>query len=293
MRKVKFISTNILLMLLSGCNILHIEKTGIHPFLIQVPKIMNIAHAGGKGLGPENTLITLHNAVKSGADILEIDIHSTADSVLVLLHDHTVSRTTNGHGYVWNFTLEKLSQLDAGYYWTEDDSITFPFRDLGITIPSLQEVFTVFFDLRLNIDIKQDEPHIIKNLCHMIKENGMVNRVLIGSFIDEVLHEFRSECPDVATSAGMVESKKYYTFNTFHLGWLYSPSIDVFEVPEYYKNTLVINKQLIRGFHKKNIPIYVWTVNEKEDMKRFIKLGVDGIITDYPDRLAGILNKPI
>jgi len=121
----------------------------------------------------------------------------------------------------------------------------------------------------------------------------MVNRVLIGSFIDEVLHEFRSECPDVATSAGMVESKKYYTFNTFHLGWLYSPSIDVFEVPEYYKNTLVINKQLIRGFHKKNIPIYVWTVNEKEDMKRFIKLGVDGIITDYPDRLAGILNKPI
>ena len=62
-------------MLLSGCNILHIEKTGIHPFLIQVPKIMNIAHAGGKGLGPENTFITLHNAVKPGADILEIDIH--------------------------------------------------------------------------------------------------------------------------------------------------------------------------------------------------------------------------
>ena len=280
-------------MLLSGCNILHIEKTGIHPFLIQVPKIMNIAHAGGKGLGPENTLITLHNAVQVGADILEIDIHSTADSVLVLLHDHKVNRTTNGHGYVWNFTLEKLSQLDAGYYWTEDDSLTFPFRDLGITIPSLQEVFIAFFDHRLNIEIKQDEPQIIKNLCRIIKKYEMVHRVLIGSFIDGVLNEFRAECPEVATSAGRDESMLYYRLNSFHLGWLYSPSIDVFEIPEFYKKTPVINEQLITGLHKKNIPIYVWTVNEKEDMKRFIKLGVDGIITDYPDRLAGILNKPI
>jgi glycerophosphoryl diester phosphodiesterase len=76
------------MILLLRCNILHIKNPEVHPFLIQVPKIMNIAHAGGKGLGPENTLITLHNAVKSGADILEIDIHSTLDSVLVLLHDH-------------------------------------------------------------------------------------------------------------------------------------------------------------------------------------------------------------
>ena len=293
MRKITIISTFILLILFLRCNILLIKNTGLHPYLNQVPKIMNIANAGGKGLGPENTIITLNYAVKAGADILEFDIHSTSDSVLVLLHDQKVNRTTNGYGYVWEYTLQELKQLDAGYYWTDDDSLNYPYRDMGITIPSLKEVLNIYNGIRLNIEIKQDGAWIIQNLCNLIKEYKIEDKVLIGSFIDGVLNEFRAECPEVATSAGRDESMLYYRLNSFHLGWLYSPSIDVFEIPEFYKKTHVINEQLITGLHKKNIPIYVWKVNEKEDMKRFIKLGVDGIITDYPDRLAGILNKPI
>ena len=74
-------------------------------------------------------------------DILEMDIHSTSDSVLILLHDHKVNRTSNGFGYVWNYSFEELRHLNAGYFWTNDDSLTFPFRKFEIKIPSLDEIF--------------------------------------------------------------------------------------------------------------------------------------------------------
>ena len=283
----------LLVIILVGCNVFINQHNEIHPFLDQLPKVVNIAHAGGKGLGPENTMVTLHKAVKSGTDIIEIDIHYTSDSVLVLLHDKTVDRTTNGNGYVWDFNYKELKQLDAGFYWTDDDSLTFPYRNMGINIPSLQEVLDTFSSYRVNIEIKKYEPWLIRNFCNILKEYELIDKVLIGSFIDEALDEFRIECPEVATSAGRIEGMIFYRLNSLYLGWLYTPSIKVFEAPEYYKNTRVINEQLVNGLHNKNIPIYVWTVNDKKDMEYLIKLGVDGIITDYPDRLSEILYGPI
>ena len=265
----------------------------VPPFLNQKAKIENIAHRGGMGLGPENTIINFKKAIEVGTNILEMDIHSTSDNVLVLLHDHKVDRTTNGNGYVWDYNYKKLKHLNAGYYWTNDDSITFPFRKLKIKIPALEEIFTIFNNFRLNIEIKQNESNIPHILCNMIYKYEMQNNVLIGSFIDEILNNFREECPNIATSSGINETKLFYGLNYFHIDYFYSPSLDIFQIPEYFKNTHVINENFIKGAQNKNIPIYIWTVNEEDDMNRLIKLDIDGIITDYPNKLSEILKRKI
>ena len=106
------------------------EYRDIHPYLSNNPKILNIAHRGGLGLSPENTIASFQRAIKEGADILELDIRSTSDSILVLLHDETVNRTTNGKGRISELTLKEAKKLNAGYWWTDDDSISFPYRSL-------------------------------------------------------------------------------------------------------------------------------------------------------------------
>ncbi|MBC8311159.1 MAG: hypothetical protein H8E72_02550, partial [Candidatus Marinimicrobia bacterium] len=228
MQKIIINSAIIILISIAGYNSFLSREVQLHPFNVKSFKVLNIAHAGGKGLGPENTIFTLQKSVDAGADILEIDIHSTSDSVLVLIHDHKVNRTTNGDGYVWDFSYVKLYELNTGYYWSNDDSLTFPFRELDVKIPTLNEVLTKFSDMRFNIEIKQDAPHIIKKLCNQIHEYNLVNHVLIGSFVDGVLENFRDECPDVATSAGMGETRIYYILNLLHLDWIYSPIPDIF-----------------------------------------------------------------
>ena len=167
------------------------------------------------------------------------------------------------------------------------------YRNLEITIPTLNEIFTTFNNIRLNIEIKQNEPYIVNNLCNLIYNNKMEKKVLIGSFIDGILEEFRKVCPDVATSSGIAETKIYFGLNYLHLDWLYTPSLDVFELPRFYKNTSILTQQFINGSHKKNIPIYVWTINDKKIMIDLINLGIDGIITDYPDTLTEILKHHI
>lgn len=265
-------------------------KSDIHPFLIDLPKVVNVAHRGGMGIGPENTIFTFKKAIKVGVDILEMDIHSTSDSIIVLLHDNKVNRTTNGFGNIWDYSLQELLELNAGYYWTEDDSITFPYRFLEIKIPTLDQVFKKFNNIRLNIEIKNGESHIINNLCNMIYDNNMEEKVLIGSFEDEVIEDFRKVCPYVATSSGRDETKLFFVINYLYLDFLFSPSFDVFELPQFYNKTSILTERFIVGSDKKNIPIYVWTINDKKIMKNLIKIGIKGIITDFPDSLSEILN---
>ena len=112
------------------------------PFFAQFdqrPLVM--AHQGGKGLRPENTLSAFEHAVALGVDVLEMDIHTTADGAPVVMHDETVDDTTDGTGPLLSFTSAELKELDAGYDWTPDDGQTFPYRGQGITVPTLEEVF--------------------------------------------------------------------------------------------------------------------------------------------------------
>ena len=107
-----------------------------HPFFKQGEGTLVMAHQGGKKLRPDNTLVAYQNAWDLGSDVLEMDLHSTTDGVLVLMHDATVDDTTDGSGAIQDFNLRELQELDAGYRWTQDEGASYPFRGQGIRVPS-------------------------------------------------------------------------------------------------------------------------------------------------------------
>lgn len=261
-----------------------------HPFFNSEEALV-IAHRGGRGLWPENTLYAFEKAAELGVDVLEMDIHSTSDGGLVAMHDDTVDRTTDGSGPIHDFTLAELKDLDAGYYWTNDDGETYPFRDQGITVPTLEEIFSSFPDHRLNIEIKQVQPSIVEPFCQMIRDYGREETVLVGSFDAKTVKDFRDACPEVATSTTEPEVRNFFILNTLFLGELYQAPAEAFQVPEYSDDLHIVTGRFVSGAKSHNMDVHVWTVNEEEDMQRLLDLGVDGIITDYPDRLLDVVGR--
>ena len=249
------------------------------------------AHRGGGGLYPENTLGAFEYSAQMGVDFLELDVHSTSDGALVVMHDASVNRTTDGQGKINELTLSALKKLDAGYLFTRDGGKTFPFRGRGITIPTLQEIFDALPNIKFNIEPKQVEPSIIKPLCELIRSRNMTEKIIVGSFRQTAIDEFRAECPEAATSATPSEATTFLAMYKTGLGANYSPPMQALQIPQNLGSLQVISKDFIETAHKLNLQVHVWTINEPADMQRLIDLGVDGIMTDYPDRLLEILGQ--
>jgi glycerophosphoryl diester phosphodiesterase len=252
---------------------------------------MVIAHQGGEGLRPSNTLLAFDNAVALGVDVLEMDVHSTRDGVLVLIHDDTVDRTTDGAGRVNDLTLEQLKQLDAGEYWTNDDGQTYPYRGQGVRIPTLEEVLTAYPQMRFNIEIKQREPSIAESLCELLRRHDLTERTLVASFHGQAMTEFRAACPEVATSMVEDEIRPFYILNLLFLGSLFSPPGEAFQVPEYSGERHVLTPRFVRAAQGNGIAVHPWTIDDPADMRRFLDMGVDGIITDRPDVMLQVLEE--
>ncbi len=250
-----------------------------------------IAHRGGAGMAPENTMYAFEQSVRLGVDVLELDVRSTSDGALVVIHDATVERITDGTGRVGEMTLSELKTLDAGYGWTPDGGKTFPLRGKGITVPTLQEVFRAFPKMKFNIEPKQQTPSLVQPLCQMIRDHELADRVVIGSFQQAILDEFRSGCAGVATSASPTEVSKFLALYKAGLSQSYSPAMQALQVPENAAGVKVVTKEFVEAAAKRNLKIHVWTVNETADMQRLLEMGVHGIMTDYPDRLLKLLGR--
>jgi glycerophosphoryl diester phosphodiesterase len=261
-----------------------------HPYFYP-DKFLVIAHRGGRSLGPESTLYTYRKAVKLGVDVLEMDVRSTRDGQLIILHDETVARTTNATGPVENYSLVDLKKLDAAHRWSPDNGQTFPQRNKGIKIPTLDEVFNAFPQTRINLEIKDARSSTIESLCRLVRDHQMTEKVMVASFDADSLKEFRSLCPQVATSAGASEVMLFYGLQKVYLEAAYSPDAQALQVPETFRDLRVVNRRFIEAAHARNMGVQVWTVNDIDSMKRLLKLGVDGIMTDYPQRLLELLKK--
>lgn len=249
------------------------------------------AHRGGGGLFPENTLEAFEHSAKLGADFLELDVHSTADGTLVVLHDASVDRTTDGHGKISEMTLAEVKKLDAGYPFTTDGGKTFPFRGKGITVPALAEIFDALPKTKFNIEPKQAMPSIIKPLCNLIRQRKMIDKVIVGSFRQAVIDDFRRECPEVATSASPSEVSKFLALEKTDISESYSPPMEALQIPEQIAGIRIVTKDFVEAAHKRNLKVHVWTINEIADMRRLLEIGVDGIMTDYPDRLLTLVEQ--
>ena len=288
---VKILAGGVLaLVVICVLGIIFVRPAADHPFFDQ-EGVLVMAHRGGRGLWPENTLYAFEQAVALGVDVLEMDLHSTADGVLVLIHDKTVERTTGGNGPVSGYTWKQLQALDAGYYWSADEGQTYPYRGLGIGVPALAEVFAAFPHVPMNIEIKQSQPDITLPFCRLIRENGMSARVLVASFDEDTIRAFRRVCPEVATTSGENEVRVLYGLSLGYLGGLYWPPAEALQVPEYSGNIHVVTPRFIQAAHRRNMEVYVWTVNDPADMQRMLDLGVDGLITDHPDQLLALMGR--
>ncbi len=268
------------------------QPAPVHPFFASLQnRPIVIAHRGGAALWPENTLIAFHAASEMGVDILEMDIHSTADGVLVVIHDDQVDRTTDGSGLVSGMTLEQIKSLDAGHSWTSDDGLSYPFRGQGVEIPTLEEIFIELPGKHMNIEMKQSEPALVLPFCELIRKYDMQERVLVASFDPRTLQDFRQECPEVASSATSNEIRILYILSQASLGAIYRTPAQALQVPEYSGDTYVLNSRLISAAQSKNLQIHAWTINEVEDMRRMLEAGLDGLITNYPDRMLALLGR--
>ncbi len=252
-----------------------------HPALAHPPLLF--AHRGGAALWPENTLFAFRHAAELGVDVLELDVHLTADDDLVVMHDRTVDRTTNGHGRVRDMTVAQLRTLDAAYHFTTDDGTTYPYRGQGITIPTLTEVLTAFPNYRINIEIKDDDLQAAERLSEIIDAFQAQDRVIVASFHDEPLAHFRKLQPQVATAAATGEIKTFYIFSTLHLWRFHRAHADAYQVPVQKGYAHFDNPSFIDHAHRLNQQVHYWTINEGDEMRRLLALGADGIMTDRPD----------
>jgi glycerophosphoryl diester phosphodiesterase len=268
------------------------EPAQNHPFFSQNNnRVEVIAHRGGHGLWPENTIYGFKQAIELGVDILEMDVRSTKDSVLVICHDSGVDRTTNGKGQVRDFALKELKTLDAGYTWTNDDGKTHPYRDKNITIPTLAEVFTALPNTRMIIEIKQTEPDITTAFGHLIRQHNMTNNVLVASFDSSVLRTFRAQFPEIATSAGLSEGILFYALSRLGLSAAYCPNTQALQIPQKMGPFNTTHPVFLNAAQNHNLKIHYWTVNDPQTMQTLINLNIDGIITIYPDRLIQVLDQ--
>jgi glycerophosphoryl diester phosphodiesterase len=269
------------------------EAVPEHPYFRQDAhgRPLVIAHRGGAGLWPENTLHAFERAAELGVDVIETDVRTTADGELVLIHDEAVNRTTDGSGRVRQFTLAELKRLDAGYRWSPDGGRSFPLRGRGLTVPTLREVFAALPSTRFNIEPKDSEPPIAAPLCRLIREHGMTARVMVAAFRDSSMEQFRRECPEVATSAGTAEVAGFLSLQRAGLADSYGPGMQALQVPEWAGSLRVLSAEFVAAAHARNLRVHAWTVNSEDDMRRLIGLDVDGVMTDYPDRLLKVLGR--
>lgn len=268
-------------------------------------RVIAYAHQGGAWEAPSSTLYAMRRALDAGATAIELDVHATKDGELVVCHDPTVDRTTDGSGAIAELTLAEVRELDNAYWFAPGadvspglDPAAYPYRgrapdDPEFAVPTLRDVLDAFPDVVLNLDIKQTAPAVAPyedTLAGLLAEYGRTGDVIVASFLDAALERFAAVAPDVPRSAGPAETGEFW--QSVHAGEP-PPSVPAvaFQVPERFGDRLVVDRAFVDAAHEAGIAVHVWTVEDEESMARLVGLGVDGIITDVPSVLSTLLER--
>ena len=260
-----------------------LEDLGQHPLVI--------AHRGGMGLWPENTLFAFERATALGVDMLEMDLQLSQDARLVLIHDDTLERTTNGQGEVAHFSLAELQALDAGYTWTADGGQSYPYRGQGTRIAALDEVLERFPLTPKMLEIKVPDVGMEAVLCEMLAAYDQLDRVIVASAHERSLQRFRQLCPEVATAGGPISLRLLQTLDWLGLSDLLSPSYSVLQIAQPHSGMNPATPRLLRNAQARGLHVYLGTINEQPGMRQLLEMGANGLITDYPDRALQLLGR--
>jgi len=253
---------------------------------------INFAHRGGAKVVPENTIEGFREGFALGGGVVECDVHASAEGTVVVIHDAVVDRTTDGSGPVAEKTLPELQSLDAAYRFSIDGGLTFPWRAKGVKIPTLETLYQAFPEAPFNVEIKGRRSGIEEAVFRQIEAAGATARTLVVSDNRGTILRLRKVSQGkVATASSTVELLIYWILHVLHLGALYDPPFQALQPPEKYKGVLpVVTRRFVRKAHDRGLRVDVWTIDDEPAMRRLLSFGVDGIMTDRPNVLTGVLN---
>ena len=252
----------------------------------------NFAHRGASLTAPENTLEAFRLAARSGAGGLELDVHTTSDGRIVVIHDNSVDRTTEGTGLVRRMTLYEIQSLDAGYRFNPDGGPAYPYRGRGVRVPELGEVLRDFPGHKVNIDIKEEQPGVEVALLETIEDVDAGDRVLVVSEMPAVVGRVRKLSGNsISTGASRREIRGFYRLSRLRLEFLVRPPYDALQVPVEYGGRELVTPRFLKAAHDRGVRVDVWTIDEPDEMRRLLDLGVDVIMTNRPEVLEGVLGE--
>jgi glycerophosphoryl diester phosphodiesterase len=236
-----------------------------------------VAHRGDSAHAPENTLESLRQGASLGADALECDVHLTRDGQVVVIHDATVDRTTNGSGAVASLTLAEVQRLDAGFRFTRDGGRTFPWRGRGVSVPTLEELLDALPETPLIIEVKAAAAARATGL--LLERTGAAARCLIGSFLASALTQFRDS--GIARTASRDDVVRLY-LRALLPGAPRSLPFQALCIPPFFNGIPLPVLRFARMAHAAGIPTHVWTVDDPALARRFWDGGVNSIISNDP-----------
>ncbi|MGH9179407.1 MAG: glycerophosphodiester phosphodiesterase [Acidimicrobiales bacterium] len=267
-------------------------------------RVLNYAHQGGAREGPSSTLWAMRRAVDAGAHAIELDVHATADRQLVVCHDATVDRTTDGTGPIAGLTVAQVQALDNAYWWRPGHVVdheaapdAYPLRgqapdDSDLRIPLLRDVLDAFPGVFLNLDIKQTAPDVEPYellLADLLLEYERTDDVIVASFSDQATAAFSAAVPQISTAAGTNATAAFY-FAVVNGEAPPPADHHALQVPHTYSGITVVDERFVASAHAQGVAVHVWTVDERAEMEHLLALGVDGIMTDCPSVLAAVLD---
>ena len=248
-----------------------------------------IAHQGSSLELPPNTIDAFQLALDQGADIIELDIWRSRDGVWIVIHDRNLSRITGVDKDIMDLTYEEIQSLDAGYNFT-NSSENYSYRNKNYRIPSLEQVFKMFNNEKINIEIKGDNTLGLSDLVDLVMKYQMERKLLVVSSSYRVIKKFRKITNyEIATAASKTDIMKM-----IYLGKIpgFRFHFDAFQLPFYsekVKNLGFLNKDWINSMQSKGLEVHYWTIDNVEDIKNAVTIGVNGIITNKPKTAYDVL----
>jgi glycerophosphoryl diester phosphodiesterase len=256
------------------------------------PRPRLFGHRGASGHYPENTLPAFLAALEAGLTYLEMDVRATCDGHVVVHHDADLRRTCGDKRRVIEITLADLKTLDAGYGFSTDRGRNFPFRNQGLTIPTLEEVLHQCAGAFFNIEVKQESPAIEERVLEVISRSGKESHVLLAAETHTVLKRLRPLCAGIPTSLSYQEAAEFIRWVKGGCRQEYHPPGQALQIPEKYRWHRLVSPRNLEAAHRSGLEVHVWTINRLKDMSRLLDMGVDGIMSDYPDLLMEAADKP-
>jgi glycerophosphoryl diester phosphodiesterase len=240
-----------------------------------------IAHAGGDGLGPSNTVEAVRLSMAAGADVFELDVRMTSDGELVARHDADITNGTEGTGKVSGFTLAELQAFDAGFDWKLTDG-TFPLRGTGMRVPTVASVLNEFPDTLTSLEIKDRDPAAGRALCTLLTDLDRLDNVFVGSDGDVGVDAFLAECPSAITTVTDALVDEFRAVQQTGEAWC--APVQIGQPPMFDDaGKLRIDAESVAWSRAHGLATFTWTTADPDLLRQLAELGVDGVYTQRPD----------